>query len=208
MSNNYIILENGETVEFFSEKNKQIEEKLSNSSIKTFKNEEKLDRRGMKRFGFRLLMQIEDELGKYDRMDVDTFLQLTADDIEFMWWRFHSLMAYFNNFFEIVPNRQTFMLYCGINSRQYKQLMDSQDEEIRSVMAYIEDRLVGKGFSAGENGNVNSSAIMSRLKSVEVGHNVVTASEEKIINAVAQKTPLELERQMNQLLGGDTKLLK
>jgi hypothetical protein len=111
-------------------------------------------------------------------------------------------MAYFNRYFEIVPNRQSFMLYARINSRQYKQLMESQDEDIRSVIAFIEDRLIGKGFSAGESGNANDKAVMNRLKSADVGHNVVSASEERVINAVVGKTPQELEREMKAILGG------
>lgn len=200
MSKQYLILEDGETVEVLEQKNKEIKERLANT-ITRFKNEEKCDRKGAKRFGFRLLMQIEDELSKSERMSADDFVNLTAEDLDELWRKFHSLMAYFNIFFEIVPNRQTFMLYCRINSRQYKQLMESPDEDIRSIIAFIEDRFVGKGFSASENGNTNSTAVMNRLKSAEVGHSVVTASEKELINAVSPKTPLELEREIKQLLG-------
>lgn len=200
MSKQYLILENGETVEVLAQKNKELKERLANT-LTRFKNEEKCDRRGVKKFGFRLLMQIEDELSKSERMSADDFVNLTAADLEDLWRNFHSLMAYFNMAFEIVPNRQTFMLYCGLNSRQYKQLMDSPDEEIRSVIAFIEDRFIGKGFSAGENGNANGVAVMNRLKSAEVGHGVVSASEKELVNAMGSKTPLELEREIKQLLG-------
>lgn len=200
MSKHYLILEDGETVEVLEQKNKEIKERLANT-ITRFKNEEKCDRKGAKRFGFRLLMQIEDELSKSERMSADDFVNLTAEDLDELWRKFHSLMAYFNIFFEIVPNRQTFMLYCRINSRQYKQLMESPDEDIRSIIAFIEDRFVGKGFSASENGNTNSTAVMNRLKSAEVGHSVVSASEKELIDAVSPKTPLELEREIKQLLG-------
>lgn len=200
MSKQYLILENGETVEVLEQKNKEIKERLA-GTITRFRNEEKCDRKGAKRFGFRLLMQIEDELGKSERMSADDFVNLTAEDLDELWRKFHALMAYFNMFFEIIPNRQTFMLYCRINSRQYKQLMESPDEDIRSVIAFIEDRFIGKGFSASENGNANSTAVMNRLKSAEVGHSVVSASEKELINAVSPKTPLELEREIKQLLG-------
>ena len=83
--------------------------------------------------------------------------------------------------------------------------MEHQDEDIRSVIAFIEDRLIGKGFSAGENGNTNDKAVMGRLKSADVGHNVVSATDEKMIRAVTNKTPLELERDLAQILGGDIK---
>lgn len=202
MSKQYLILENGETVEVLAQKNKEVKERLADT-ITRFKNEEKLDRKGVKKFGFRLLMQIEDELGKSERMSADDFVNLTADDLDELWRYFHALMAYFNIFFEIIPNRQTFMLYCGLNSCQYKQLMENSDEEIRSIIAFIEDRFVGKGFSASENGNANGTAVMNRLKSAEVGHSVVTASEKELINAVSPKTPLELEREIKQLLGNN-----
>jgi hypothetical protein len=196
----------GKTMEFLDYKNDKIKGELEDI-LQDFLKEQLLDKSGRKKFGFRILCQIEDCLGKYGRMSADEFVNLTAEDIEDLWWHFHSLMAYFNRYFEIVPNRQSFMLYARINSRQYKQLMESQDEDIRSVIAFIEDRLIGKGFSAGESGNANDKAVMNRLKSADVGHNVVSASEERVINAVVGKTPQELEREMKAILGGDIKKL-
>jgi hypothetical protein len=206
MSIEYIEID-GKTMEFLDYKNDKIKGELEDI-LQDFLKEQLLDKSGRKKFGFRILCQIEDCLGKYGRMSADEFVNLTAEDIEDLWWHFHSLMAYFNRYFEIVPNRQSFMLYARINSRQYKQLMESQDEDIRSVIAFIEDRLIGKGFSAGESGNANDKAVMNRLKSADVGHNVVSASEERVINAVVGKTPQELQRELNQLVGGDIKALK
>jgi hypothetical protein len=205
MSVEYIEID-GKTMEFLDYKNDKIKEELEDI-LQDFLKEQLLDKSGRKKFGFRILCQIEDCLGKYGRMSADEFVNLSAEDIEDLWWHFHSLMAYFNRYFEIVPNRQSFMLYARINSRQYKQLMESQDEDIRSVIAFIEDRLIGKGFSAGESGNANDKAVMNRLKSADVGHNVVSASEERVINAVVGKTPQELEREMKAILGGDIKKL-
>lgn len=205
MGKEFIQLENGKTVEFLDHKNQEVVDNLQ-EVLSSFLVKEKGDK--FKKFGFMMQMQIENELGKYGRMTAEEFVNLTADDIDDLWWHFHSLMAYFNRYFEIVPNRQSFMLYARINSRQYKQLMESQDEDIRSVIAFIEDRLIGKGFSAGESGNANDKAVMNRLKSADVGHNVVSASEERVINAVVGKTPQELEREMKAILGGDIKALK
>lgn len=205
MSIEYIEID-GKTMEFLDYKNDKIKGELEDI-LQDFLKEQLLDKSGRKKFGFRILCQIEDCLGKYGRMSADEFVNLSAEDIEDLWWHFHSLMAYFNRYFEIVPNRQSFMLYARINSRQYKQLMESQDEDIRSVIAFIEDRLIGKGFSAGESGNANDKAVMNRLKSADVGHNVVSASEERVINAVVGKTPQELEREMKAILGGDIKKL-
>lgn len=191
---------NGEMEEELDEKNREVINSLEHI-LDEFVDKEKADKTGRKKFGFMLLMQIEDSLGSYGRMSAEEFVSLTAEDLEDLWWHFHSLIAYYNRYFEIVPNRQSFMLYGRITSRQYKQLMDSDNEDIRSVIAFIEDRLVGKGFSAGESGNANDKAIMNRLKSAEVGHNVVSASEERVISAITPKTPLELEKEMAQILG-------
>lgn len=206
MSIQYIEID-GKTMEFLDYKNDKIIENLQNV-LDAFKAQEAKDKSGRKKFGFMALMQVENELGKYGRMSAEEFVNLTADDIDDLWWHFHSLMAYFNMFFEIVPNRQSFMLYARINSRQYKQLMESQDEDIRSVIAFIEDRLIGKGFSAGESGNANDKAVMNRLKSADVGHNVVSATDEKILKAVVQKTPQELLKELDMISGGDIKLIK
>ena len=196
----------GKTIEFLDYKNEQVIKNLQ-PIIEEFRA---LDKKAMlKKFGFRALMQVENELGKYGRMSADEFVNLTADDIDDLWWHFHSLMAYYNRFFEIVPNLQSFMLYARINLRQYKQLKESQDEDIRSAIAFIEDRLIGKGFSASESGNADGKAVMNRLKSADVGHNVVSASEDKLIQAITPKSPLELQKEMQAILGGgDIKKLK
>lgn len=198
MSIEYIEVD-GKTIEFLDYKNQQVIENLQ-PIIEEFKKQDK--KAMLKKFGFRALMQIENELGKYGRMSADEFVNLTADDIDDLWWHFHSLMAYYNRFFEIVPNLQSFLLYARINLRQYKQLKDSQDEDIRSAIVFIEDRLIGKGFSASESGNADGKSVMNRLKSADVGHNVVSASEDKLIQAVTQKTPMELNRELQAVIGG------
>jgi hypothetical protein len=198
MATEYIELEDGKTVEFLTYKNQQIIENLQDI-INDLKTQEK--KSTLKKFGFRALMQVEDELGKYGRMNAEEFVNLTADDIEDLWWHFHSLIAYFNRFFEIVPNRQSFMLYARINSRQYKQLMESQDEDIRSVIAFIEDRLIGKGFSAGESGNADSKAVMGRLQARNEGHGIVKESDGKLLDAVAKRSPEDTMREILNLVG-------
>lgn len=205
MSIEYIQLEDGKTIEFLDYKNQQVIENLQ-PIIEEFKKQDK--KAMLKKFGFRALMQIENELGKYGRMSADEFVNLSADDIDDLWWHFHSLMAYYNRFFEIVPNLQSFLLYARINLRQYKQLKDSQDEDIRSAIVFIEDRLIGKGFSASESGNADGKSVMNRLKSADVGHNVVSASEDKLIQTVTHKTPLELQKELLTIVSDDIKKLK
>ena len=90
----------------------------------------------------------------------------------------------------------------------YKQLKDHNDEDIRNLMIFIEDRLVGNGFSATENGNADSRSTKLRLEAKDVGHNVVSASEDMAIQAVSKgKTPQELRRETMAILGENTSLL-
>ena len=206
MSKNIVIDEQGNEIDVLAEKNNEIKKRLA-EVVQNFQKQQAMDRTGRRKFGFQLLMQIEDELGTYGRISADEIVNLTAEDIDELWWHFHSLMAYFNRFFEIVPNRQSFMLYARINSRQYKMLCDSEDEDVRAVMSFIEDRLVVKGFSAGESGNANYKAIYNRLRSSGVGHNVTTASEDKVLQAVTSRTPNELQRDLQAVLRDSTKLL-
>ena len=206
MSKNIVIDEHGNEIDVLEEKNNEIKTRLA-EVVQNFQKQQAMDRTGRRKFGFQLLMQIEDELGTYGRISADEIVNLTAEDIDELWWHFHSLMAYFNRFFEIVLNRPSFMLYARINSRQYKMLCDSEDEDVRSVMSFIEDRLVGKGFSAGESGNANDKAIYNRLRSSGVGHNVTTASEDKVLQAVTSRTPNELQRDLQAVLRDSTKLL-
>lgn len=209
MSIQYIQLENGETVEVYEYRNEEIKSNLE-SILHDFLVEQAKDKSGRKRFGFRFLQQIEEELNKSPRMTAEEFTSLTADDIDYIWRKFHSLISYYNRYFEIVPNQETFWLFARINSRQYKHLKEHQDEDIRSVIISIEDRLIGKGWSAGESGNANDKAIKTRLSaSGEHGHGIVSASEDKIVNALTQKTPLELNRELQAIINsGGTKRIK
>ena len=199
--------ENGNVINELAERNEKIKEELA-PILNDFLKQKKADTKGKTKFGFQFLMQIENELGKCGRLTADQFVRLTADEIEDNWWSFHALMADYNRFFEIVPNRQSFQLYLRINSRMYRQLQEHQDDDIRSLMVFIEDRLVGKGFSAGESGNANDKAIKTRLGAKSVGHEVVSASEELAVQAAVAKTPLELQREVSQLLGTDIKFIK
>lgn len=202
MAKEYVYNDKGEPVDLLELKNQQICENLL-ATINDFKEREKKDK--FKKFGFMLLMQIENELGKYGRLTAEEFTSLTADDIEDLWWHFHSLMAHFNLFFEIVPNRQSFMLYARINSRQYKQLMESKDDDIISVINFIEDRLIGKGFSAGESGNANDKAVMNRMSARGDGHGLVKESEGRIIDSVSESTPTELKRRLSAIMKGEVR---
>ena len=202
--------ENGEVVDYLAERNEEIKAHLQ-GRIDTLIAEQELDKKGKRKYGFRAMMQIEDELMKSPLMSAEKFASLDCDDVEYYWRSFHSLIADYNMYFEIVPTKQTFMLYMGINSRMYKKLLrggDNEDEDIKDFMEFIEDRLVGKAFTAGESGNADVKAVSSRLSAKDVGHSVISASEDKLIDEVAKRSPTDMLRQLEMITGGSGKLLK
>lgn len=179
--------------------------------IEELRMEKNADLKGKSRFGFRAMMQIENELMQTPMMSAEKFVELDYDDIEYYWRSFHSLMSHYNMIFEIVPTRQTFMLYLGINSRMYKQLLkggEYGDEDIKDLMTFIEDRLVGKAFTASESGNADAKAVSTRLRAKDVGHDVISASEDKLLEKVDAPSELDLMRQLKSVLGGEPKMLK
>ena len=136
-------------------------------------------------------------------MSAQEFISLDADDIYHYWNSFYDLICHYTLYFEIVPNRQFFLKYAGLNSRQYDQLQNSDDEEIRAAIIFIEDSLKLDGFSAGENGNADAKAIGTRLAAKGDGHSVVSAGEELLAEKVAEAaSPIELKRKAQAILGG------
>lgn len=206
----YTIDENGNLLDFLMEKNDGI--KLSiEDRINELRAEKEADKKGKGKYGFRAMMQIEDELMRFPLMTAERFASLDYDDIEYYWRSFHSLMSYYNMIFEIVPTRQTFMLYMSINSRMYKKLLnggENEDDDIKDFMEFIEDRLVGKAFTAGESGEADGRALTTRLRAKDVGHDVISASEDKLIEKVEASSPLELERRFAAIMGGSVPKLK
>ena len=197
--------ENGNEVDYLAEKNEQIKESLR-EAFQILLDERDGDRNGKKRLGNRMQMQINNALNKQPKMTAQEFISLDADDIYHYWNSFYDLICHYTLYFEIVPNRQAFIKYAGLNSRQYEQLQDSDDEEIRAAIIFIEDSLKLDGFSAGENGNADAKAIGTRLAAKGDGHSVVSAGEEMIAQKVAEAaTPLELQRRVQAVLGSITK---
>lgn len=202
--------ENGNPIDELAERNKAIICNLE-ERIEMLKTEQNADSKGKRKYGFRAMMQIEDELMKSPLMSAEKFSALDCDDVEYYWRSFHALIAHYNMLFEIVPTRQTFMLYMSINSRMYKNLLrggDNDDEDIKDFMEFIEDRLVGKAFTAGESGNADVKAVSSRLSAKDVGHSVISASEDKLIDEVAKSSPTDMFRRLEAITGGSVKLLK
>ena len=194
--------ENGEAVDFLAERNKEITESLR-PKAEILLEERAADRFGKKRLGFRMMMQINGELNKYPRMSGNQFANLDADEIDYYWQSYYDLMCYYNLYFEIVPNRQSFLRYMGINNRQYFMLLESDDNDIKAEMNYIEDALKQDGFLAGESGNADAKAIATRLSAKTDGHSMVSAGEEMLTQAVEKKNSTELWRDLEKIVGGD-----
>lgn len=198
-------IDNGnEIVSFLEERNEEIKDSLS-EVLAEFLIEQKENKK-MKRpvnLGYRFTKQLYSVLATYPKMSADRFILLTYDEINEYWLKYLELTAFYNRYFEIVDNKQTLMAFMGINSRQYKDLEMHDDEDIKSLMSMINNAFVGLGFIANESGNADSKATMGRLSARSLGHGLVKESEGQVIDAVAQRTPQELDRQLKNLIGGN-----
>ena len=203
-----VLDENGQVVDSLAIRNEEIKEKLQPAMNMFLAENAKSNKMGMKKFGYRLSTQIDNVLRSYGLMTADEVASLDYETIEDYWNKFRDLIAYYNLYFEIVANKQLFCAFAKINNRIYAQLEKHQDEDIRSLMISINDSFVGLGFIASESGNADSKATKTRLGAKDVGHSVVSASEELAVQAVTGKTPLELEREMAQILGSEIKFIK
>jgi hypothetical protein len=139
-------------------------------------------------------------------MTAEKFADLEYEDIEDMWQKYSDLTAYYNRYFEIVDNKQMFQSFCGINNRQYAELENSEDDDIKSLMNSINDTFVGLGFVAGESRNADVKATSQRMRTKGEGHSLITASEDKMLEKVEGKSPLEMERQLANIMGSIGKL--
>lgn len=196
--------DNGNVIDYLGERNEKIKEQLE-PILSDFLVEKALAQKMKKpiNLGYRFTKQLYSVLATYPKMNADDFVRLDYDDINDYWLKYLELTAYYNRYFEIVDNKQTLMAYMGINSRQYKDLERHDDEDIKSLMSMINNAYIGLGFIANESGNADSRATMGRLSARELGHGLVKESEGQMIDAVTSKTPKELERQLQNLIGGE-----
>jgi hypothetical protein len=199
--------ENGNPIDRLAERNEEIKNKLA-PILEAFLEENNTNRalKVKEKLGYRFAKQIFLVLSDYPRMTPEQFFELTYEDIESYWLNYLELTAYYNRHFEIVDNKQMFQAFCGINNRQYSELEDSDDEDIKSLMNSINSTFIGLGFVAGESGNADVKATSQRMRTKGEGHNLITASEDKLIEKVEGKSPLELERQLASIMGGVAKL--
>lgn len=199
---NITIDENGNVVDQLKDRNEEIKEKLEPilSAFVIEKNEMMKMKKPVK-LGFRFTKQLLNVLSSYGQMSAEKVAQLDFDTINDYWLKYLELTAYYNLFFEIVDNKQLFMMFMGINDRIYKQLMNHEDEDIRNLMCTINSSYIGLGYVASESGNADSKAVTARLGAKGVGHDVVSASEEMVAQAVATRTPNELAKDLERIMG-------
>lgn len=207
-----VLDENGQPIDELAVRNDEIKAKLE-PCLEEFLDE-KMRMANMKKptkLGYQFAKQIYLVLASYGLMSAERFAELDYDDIYDIWLKYLDLTAYYNRYFEIVDNKQLLCAFAGWNTRQYSELERSDNEDIKNLMNTINAAFVGLGFVAGESGNADSKAISTRLRAHgEAGHGVISASEDKLIEKVDPKSPEQLMRDMNAVLGafGDGKLLK
>lgn len=195
----------GQQVDYYAEKNKEVKAKLKPVLDELLEQKSK-DLKGLQKFGFRFAINLDAVLRSYGLMSAEQFARLQYDEIQAMWYGFLDLIAEYNIWVEIIPNKQMFLSYACLNLRQFSQLEKSEDEDIRNLLISLNDFFVGNAFTASESGNSSASAIKQRLVIKDAGHSLVTASDEMIVNALAgeTKSPTELMREIERITGGST----
>lgn len=201
--------ENGNRIDELAGRNEEIKAKLA-PILKEFVKEKETNRayKVKEKLGYRFAKQIFLVLNEYPRMTPEKFSELDYEDIEDYWLKYQSLTAYYNRYFEIVDNKQMFESFCGINNRQYAELENSDDEDIKNLMCSINSTFIGLGFVAGESGNADAKATSQRMRTKGEGHNLLTASEDKLIEKGEAPSENDLMRKLVSVIGGDAKLLK
>lgn len=200
--------ENWDPIDRIAERNVEIKNTLA-PLLEAFL-EEKNENRAYKykeKLGYRFAKQIFLVLSDYPRMSPERFAKLSYEDIESYWINYLELTAYYNRHFEIVDNKQLLMAFVGINSRQYAELENSEDEDIRNLMNSINSTFVGLGFVAGESGNADVKATSQRMRAKGEGHNLISASEDKLIEKVEAQTPAQMMTLLQSIVGNEPKKL-
>jgi hypothetical protein len=202
--------ENGNRVDELAERNEEIKADLE-PKLQHFVDKEReylLTTKKPLKWGAQFQMQLVDRLHEYPLMSAEKFAELDADDIWDYYCKFHSLMSHYNMYTEIIPNMEMFMAFMGINMRMYLDLKNggyNQDEAIIAMINYLETEVLGHSWNAIDNGGGDVKAVSKRVSAKGV-HEVISASEDKLIEKVDGKSPLELERQLASIMGGVAKL--
>lgn len=197
-----VLGEHGNTIDTLAERNEEIKQTLE-PVLEDFLREKQqmLALKKPIKLGFRFSKQLWQVLAEYGQMSAEDVAKLDYETLNDYWLKYLSLTAYYNKFFELVDNKQLFMVFMGINDRIWKQLATHDDEDIRNLICTMNTAFTGLGFIATESGNSDTRATNSRLGAKGVGHDVVSASEDMITQAITSRTPNELNKEIERLLG-------
>lgn len=204
-----VIDENGNEIDFLAKRNEEIKVKLQPVLDEFLKEKNVLiSYRKPMNLGYRFTKQLMYVMSTYGQMSVENVAKLDYDTINDFWLKYLDITAYYNRYFDIVDNKQMFQVFMGINNRIYTQLERHQDEDIRNLMQTINDSFIGLGFTASESGNALPASVKQRLGAKDVGHNVVSATDDLIADKLSQQpTPQEIQRRMQAILGDDIKCI-
>lgn len=207
-----IDLESGMPIDRLAERNEDIiadlEPKLQQFLAK--EQEHLLTTKKPLKWGFQFQMQLVNRLHEYPLMSAEHFAELDADDIWDYYCKFHSLMAHYNMYTEIIPNMEMFMAFAGINMRMYLELKKggcNQDEDIIAIINYLETEVLGHAWNSIDNGGGDVKGVSKRVSAKGV-HEVISASEDKLLQKAEAPSELDLMRQLKSVLGGEPKMLK
>ena len=199
MSDIILDAETLEPIDELGERNERIKASLENV-LQNFLKEKRLTENLKKpqKLGYRFTKQLYLALSKHPPQNID-FYSITYETLNELWIKFQELTAYYNEHFEIIDNKQLFMAFCRMDSRQYTMLENSDNDDIRSLMDMINNEFIGLGFIASESGNADSKAVYNRLRSSgAAGHSVISAVEEKVIQKAEGYTQTEFERMLSE----------
>lgn len=157
------------------------------------------------RYGYRFATKLASETRQLGLKNMDEILAIENSDIKEYFNAYTDLIAFYNEYFDLPANKQDFCALVGITVSTYNSWENSKDEERRMLIQSIDDYFNSLGFHAGEVGNVNDKATIARMKIKDAGQGLVENNFQATITVEngMNKSPLELEKQIQRLLGGE-----
>lgn len=162
------------------------------------------------KYGYRLATKLTAVTRQLGLKTPDQILQIDNQDISDYFNAYSNLVAFYNENFDFPANKQDFCALMGITVNVYNNWLKSDDEDRVLLLQGIEDYFNSLGFHAGEVGNVNDKATMARMKIKDAGQGMVENNFQATItvNNELNSTPMELDRQLQRLLGGEMQKAK
>lgn len=202
---NIVMNKDGEIIDELAERNEEIKKKLEpflNVLLKEKKEDEAKLKPSYRRMGYRLVVQLNQLLRSYPLRTSEEIARLDYDTIEDNFHKYMDLVSHYNQYFDFVANKQDFCAFMRINLKKYQELENDEDDDIRRLVASINDYFISLGFSGSEMGNLNAQAVLTRLKIQGAGHNL---RENRTENAyelhIVAESPAEISSKVANLLG-------